>query len=84
MYVAQYMARMRPGSPALKIFHQVSMLEPLRPEPYLFGLQLAQRLNDLDGIKWSSLGILKQAWPKDKKRCRATAPPRRGRRASRN
>jgi hypothetical protein len=67
MYVAQYMARSGLETRALKIFHQVSMLEPLRPEPYLFGLQLAQRLNDLEGMKWSSLGILKQAWSKDKK-----------------
>ncbi|MBI3839400.1 MAG: hypothetical protein HY288_15890, partial [Planctomycetia bacterium] len=66
MYVAQYMARSGLEIRALKVFHQVAMVEPLRPEPYLFGLQLAQRLNDLEGIKWSSLGILKQAWPKDK------------------
>ena len=42
------------------------MLEPLRPEPYLYGLQLAQRLERSGRHKWSSLGILKQAWPKDK------------------
>ena len=42
------------------------MLDPLRPEPYLYGLQLAQSVGDLDGIRWSSLGILKQAWPRDK------------------
>ncbi len=67
MYVAQYMARCGLESRALKIFHQVAILEPLRPEPYLYGLQLAQRLNDLQGIQWSSLGILKQAWPKERK-----------------
>ena len=32
----------------------------------MYGLQLAERLNDLEGIQWSSLGILKQAWPKEK------------------
>jgi hypothetical protein len=66
MYVAQYMARSGLEARALKIFHQVTVLEPLRPEPYLYGLQLAQRLNDLDGIRWSSVGILKQEWPRDK------------------
>ena len=66
MYVAQYMARSGLESRALKIFHQVTILEPLRPEPYLYGLQLAQRLDDLDGIRWSSVGILKQEWPRDK------------------
>src|SRR6185436_3717748 len=51
---------------ALKVFRQVAMIEPLRPEPYLYGLRLAQQLNDLEGIRWSSLGILKQAWSGDK------------------
>jgi len=66
MYVAQYMARIGLEARALKIFHQVATIEPLRPEPYLYGLRLAQSTGDLDGIRWSSLGILKQAWPKDK------------------
>ncbi len=66
LYVAQYMARSGLESRALKVFQQVAMIEPLRPESYLYGLQLAQRMNDLEGIRWSSLGILKQAWPRDK------------------
>lgn len=66
MYVAQYMARAKLESRALKVFRQVTLMEPLRPEPYLFGLQLAQQTNDLEGLKWSSLGILRQAWPKEK------------------
>jgi hypothetical protein len=66
LYVAQYMARSGLEARALKVFRQVSVVEPLRPEPYLYGLQLAQRVNDLDGLRWSSLGILKQAWPRDK------------------
>jgi len=66
MYVAQYMARSGLQERALKVFHQVAQVEPLRPEPYLYGLQLAERLHNLEGIRWSSLGILKQAWPKEK------------------
>jgi len=66
MYVAQYLARTGFENRALQIFEQVSIAEPLRPEPYLYGLQLAQRLNDAEGIRWSSLGILKQAWPQSK------------------
>ncbi len=66
LYVAQYMARIGLQSRALKVFRQVSQIEPLRPEPYMYGLQLAERLHDMEGIRWSSLGILKQAWPKEK------------------
>jgi hypothetical protein len=42
----------------------VSIIEPLRVEPYRYGLELAERVGDLDGVRWSSLGILRQAWPK--------------------
>ena len=66
MYVAQYMARSGLEARALKLFRQVSIVEPLRPEPYVYGLQLAQRLNQLEAVQWSSLGILRQAWPNDK------------------
>ncbi len=66
MYVAQYMARSGLPARALKVFHQIAQIEPLRPEPYLYGLQLAERLHDMEGIRWASLGILKRAWPKDK------------------
>jgi hypothetical protein len=47
----------------LDVFRQVSIIQPLRPEPYRYGLDLAERVRNLDGIRWSSLGILKQAWP---------------------
>jgi hypothetical protein len=73
MYVGQYMARIGLEARALRIFRQVAALEPLRPEPYLYGLELAQRTRDLEGLRWSSLGILKQAWPKDKQAMVQTA-----------
>jgi hypothetical protein len=66
MYVAQYMARSGLEERALKVFRQVAVMDPLRPEPYRYGLQLSQRLNSLDGMQWSTLGILRQAWPNDK------------------
>ncbi len=65
-FVAQYMARSGLEERALKIYRQVAVMEPLRPEPYMYGLQLSQRLNSLDGVQWSALGILRQAWPNDK------------------
>jgi len=73
MYVAQYMARSGLESRALKIFRQVATQQPLRPEPYLYGLQLAQRLNNTDAIKWSSLGVLRQAWPNKERAVQDTA-----------
>ncbi|HEX4129628.1 MAG TPA: hypothetical protein VHZ24_06265 [Pirellulales bacterium] len=67
IYVAEYMARAMPGNRpielrALKLYRQASLLEPTRVEPLVQGLALAQRLNDLEGIQWTTVGILSQAW----------------------
>jgi hypothetical protein len=71
--VAIYMARIGLDARALKLLRQVSVLEPFRHEPYLHGLTIAQRLNDVDGIRWACLGVLSQAWPNDKKEIVQTA-----------
>ncbi|MHB1037911.1 MAG: vWA domain-containing protein [Pirellulales bacterium] len=65
-YVASYLARAGFEARALKVLRQASALDPLRPEPYIQGLELAKRVNDLDGIQWAAVGILGQAWSKDK------------------
>ena len=67
MYAAQYMARNGLEKRALSIFRQVSAAEPLRPEPLQYGLQLASLVNDIDGQQWASLGVLRQAWPNEKR-----------------
>ena len=64
MYVASYMARTGLDRRALKLFQQVARLEPTRHEPYMHGLAIAQRLKDIEGIQWATVGILSQAWPK--------------------
>jgi hypothetical protein len=50
---------------ALDIFHQATQQDPMRPEPYMLGLKAARELNDLDALRWASLGIVNQSWPKD-------------------
>jgi hypothetical protein len=64
-YIAHYMARNRLDARALKIFRQVADLEPTRPEPYVHGLAIAQRLDDREAMEWAILGVLSQAWPKN-------------------
>ncbi|HEX7376762.1 MAG TPA: vWA domain-containing protein, partial [Pirellulales bacterium] len=63
MYLAQYMARSGLEKRALQLFQQVSQVLPFAPQPYVAGLQLAQKLDDLEGIEWATLGILSQPWP---------------------
>ena len=65
MYVAAYLAQIGLDARALKIFEQVSQACPDRPEPYINGLRIAQKLDDLEGIQWATVGILGRAWPKD-------------------
>jgi hypothetical protein len=65
MYVGTYLARSGLNARALQVYRQAASLDPLRPEPYMLGLQTARALGDLDGLKWASAGILSQAWPKE-------------------
>jgi hypothetical protein len=65
MYLGVYLTRIGLDRRALAVFRQVAEIEPLRPEPYMHGLEAAQRLNDLEGKQWATLGILSQAWTND-------------------
>ena len=64
LFLAMFLSRNQMDSRALQLYRQVARIEPLRAEPYALGLQAAERLDDRDGLKWASLGIIKQAWPK--------------------
>ncbi|HOP77833.1 MAG TPA: hypothetical protein PLD05_10090, partial [Thermogutta sp.] len=48
---------------ALKMYRQVAGLMPEWPEPYVAGLRLAQKLNDVEAIQWATVGILSQVFP---------------------
>jgi len=65
MYVGKYLAQLGLHARALQVYRQAAALDPMRPEPYLLGLQSAHTMADLDGLKWVSVGILSQAWPKE-------------------
>ncbi|GIW91420.1 MAG: hypothetical protein KatS3mg109_1852 [Pirellulaceae bacterium] len=65
LQVAKVLAAMGLERPALDLLKEVSVLAPGRPEPYMFGLELAEELQDVDGVLWASTGILSRAWPKE-------------------
>ncbi|MEX2560669.1 MAG: hypothetical protein WD403_12180, partial [Pirellulales bacterium] len=65
MFLAHYLARVGLEERALQLFQQASEIQPTSPEPFVHGLRLAQRLDDLDGIRWATVGVLSQAWPND-------------------
>ena len=62
MYIAHYMDKNGLKHRALELFQQVSESDPNAAEPFVAGLRLATELDDLDGLRWSTLGILSQAW----------------------
>ena len=61
--MAQYMATSGLEERAMKVFRQAAIIDPSRPEPYVLGLRLANRLESIDDIEWACLGILSQVWP---------------------
>jgi len=66
MLVAAYLSRMGFDARALNLYRQAAQVEPLRFEPYMHGLELANRMGNLEGIQWACVGVLGQSWPSDK------------------
>jgi hypothetical protein len=64
LYLAQYMATNGLEERGMKVFRQAAIMDPTRPEPYVLGLKLANRLENINDIEWACLGILSQAWSK--------------------
>jgi hypothetical protein len=65
MYIGTYLMTMDLNDRALDVFRQASALDPVQPQPYMLGLKVARKSNNIDGLRWASLGILSQAWPKE-------------------
>ena len=61
-YVASYMARLGLNERALKLYQELATNSPMRPEPYVKGMAIAERFKDEEGLKWACVGILSQAW----------------------
>ncbi|TWT59425.1 hypothetical protein Pan54_01310 [Rubinisphaera italica] len=59
---AAYLVRLGAHKQALKMYRQVSRLEPTRPEPYLLGLKLADKTQDIESLTWAASGILTYFW----------------------
>ena len=61
---ADYMVKSGMEKRAIRLLQDISASNGNRPEPFVLGLKAAQRINDVEGIKWATVGILSQAWPK--------------------
>jgi hypothetical protein len=67
LLAAIYLTRAGLDARALKVLQEASDLNPLRPEPYVQGLEIARRLNDPAAIRWATTNILRQAWPAEQR-----------------
>jgi hypothetical protein len=62
MHIAEFLTHNGLDQRALGLYRQVVKIDPLAAEAYLFGLRAAQRIDDVDGIRWATVGLLSQAW----------------------
>ena len=65
LWVASYLAANGFDQRAIQLFQDVAATQNFRPEPYIHGLAAAQRLNDIEGLRWACEGILSHAWPRE-------------------
>ena len=63
LMAANYMAANGMEARALKVLRSFARANPTRYEPFVLGLKVAKRINDIDGQMWASVGILGQEWP---------------------
>lgn len=63
MQAALFMTRNGMEKRALKLLKVVAENHPSRHEPYALAMRAAKRIDDADGIRWATLGILSQEWP---------------------
>ena len=73
MVAAIHMTRMGLDRNALRVFKDVANANPTRPEPYVLALNTAKKLDDFQGIKWATCGILGQEWPAKHRKIRDQA-----------
>ncbi len=62
LYLAEYMEEVGLEKRALQLFRQLSVAMPVAPRPYVLGLRIAKKLDDLEAIQWATVGILSLAW----------------------
>lgn len=65
MYSGAYLAQFGRHSAALKMYQQASRMFPERAEPYLLGLNLAEKGQDPEVLAWAATGVLTCHWGAD-------------------
>lgn len=73
MQLAAYLARFERYDRAIELYRQAAHLSPHRPEPFVYGLELARRSRNYDAVVWSAPEVLAFSWGKDRESLRRSA-----------
>jgi len=63
LYAGTYMAKNGMEKRAIRLLKGFARANPTRTEPFVVGLQAAQKIKDIEGIKWATAGVFSQEWP---------------------
>ena len=63
MVAAIYMSKNGMVDRSLRVLDDLAKSNPSLVQPYEVGLAIAERNNNIDGMRWSSVGVLAQEWP---------------------
>ena len=63
--IGKYLSGQGMKKEALSVFHDAHRSNPMLKEPLELGLEISLEIQDQEGIRWASTGILSQAWTDD-------------------
>lgn len=63
--IGKYLSAQGMKKDALSVFHDAHRSNPMLKEPLELGLEISLDIQDQEGIRWASTGILSQAWTDD-------------------
>lgn len=65
MIAAIYMSRNGMVDRSLRVLEDLAKTSPSLVQPYEIGLAIAERNDHVDGMRWTSVGVLSQDWPEN-------------------
>ncbi len=63
MIAAIYMSKNGMVDRSLRVLNDIAKTNPSLVQPYAVGLAIAERNNHIEGMRWTSIGVLSQEWP---------------------
>lgn len=65
LYAAHYMANHGMEKRAIGLCEDIARAYPTRTEPVLMGLRAANRIGDIEGIRWATVAVFSHEWPEN-------------------